>query len=162
MRDRSSLVDIRNLQIIAREMFKVHGDLSQLIFKERFNKRTLNYELRHLSQLTTQRVANVYKSSKNIACLGPKIWNIVPSKLKKMSITSFLKKQWNGLIETAHVDYVKGTYEILVLFKLKIYTGVYSDPSPAASMEFSVDYFCGKLRLGYLTGFLNTTLYVYL
>ena len=50
----------------------------------------------------------------------------------------------------------------MVLFKLRIYTGAYSDPNQTPSMELSVDYFCGKLCLGCLTGFLNMpTLYAY-
>ena len=45
VRDTFVSVHIRNLQILATKMFKVHGDLSAAIFKELFTKRTLNYEL---------------------------------------------------------------------------------------------------------------------
>ena len=73
-------------------MFKVQRDLSPSIFKKLFNKRTLNYELRHLSQFTVPRVESVYNRSESIACLGPKIWNMVPSELKKVPSTSSYKK----------------------------------------------------------------------
>ena len=73
-------------------MFKVYSDLSPLIFKELFHKRTLNYELRHLSQFTIPRIESVYNGSESIAYLGPKIWNMVPSELKAMSLISSFKK----------------------------------------------------------------------
>ena len=51
---------------------------------------------------------------------------------------------------------------LLVLFKLNICTTAYSDPDQAFSMELSVDYFLGKLRLGCLAGFLGIPrFYVY-
>ena len=56
LRDRSVSVHIKNLQILSTEMFKVQRDLSPPIFKEFFNKRTLNYELRHPSQFRIPRV----------------------------------------------------------------------------------------------------------
>ena len=73
VRERSVSVHVRNLQILATEIFKGHRDLSLPNFKELFNKRTLNYELRHPSQFTTRRVESVYNGSDSIASLGPKI-----------------------------------------------------------------------------------------
>ena len=93
VRDRSVSGHVRNLQILAIEMFKVHSDLSPPIFKELFHKRTSNYELRHPSQVTIPRIESVYNGSESIAYLGPKIWNMVPSELKEMSSISSFKKQ---------------------------------------------------------------------
>ena len=45
VRGRSVSVHVRNLQILATEVFKGHRNLSSPIFKELFNKRTLNDEL---------------------------------------------------------------------------------------------------------------------
>ena len=92
-RDRSILVHVRNLQILAIEMFKVHSGLSPPILKELFRKRTLKYKLRHPSQFTIPRIKSVYNGSESIAYLRPKIWNMVPSELKKILSFSFLKKQ---------------------------------------------------------------------
>ena len=85
VRDQSVSIYIRNLQILATEIFKAHRDLSPPIFKEPFNKRTLNYELQHPSQFAIARVESIYNGSKSIAYLGPKLWNMVPNKLKDMS-----------------------------------------------------------------------------
>ena len=73
VRERSVSVQVRNPQILATEILKGHRDLSLPNFKEFFNKRTLNYELRHPSQFTTTRVESVYNGSDSIASLGPKI-----------------------------------------------------------------------------------------
>ena len=92
VRDRSVSAQVRNLQILVMEMFKVYGDLSPPIFKEPFHKRTLNYELRHSSKFTISRIESVYNGSESIAYLGTKIWNMVPSELKEMSSISYFKK----------------------------------------------------------------------
>ena len=85
VRNRSVSAQVRNLQILVMEMFKVYGDLSPPIFKEPFHKRTLNYELRHPSKFTISRI-------ESIAYLGTKIWNMVPSELKEMSSISYFQK----------------------------------------------------------------------
>ena len=92
VRDKSVTVHVRNLEILAKEMFKAHRDLSPPISKELFNKRTLNYELRHPSQFTIPRIESVYNGYETIAYLGPKIWNMVSSELKEMSSISYFKK----------------------------------------------------------------------
>ena len=73
VRDRSVSVHVRNLQILAIEMFTVHSDLYLPIFQELFHKRTLNYELRHLSHFTIPRIESVYNGFESIAYLGSKI-----------------------------------------------------------------------------------------
>ena len=78
VRDISVSIHVRNLQILVTEILRVHRDLSPSIFKELFNKRTFNYELRHPSQFTIPRIETVYNGSESIAYLGPKIWNMVP------------------------------------------------------------------------------------
>ena len=45
-------------------MFIVHMDLSPPIFKELFNERKLDYELRHPSQFIMSREESVYNGSK--------------------------------------------------------------------------------------------------
>ena len=92
VRDRSVLIHIRNIQIVATEMNKFHRDLSPPIFKELFNKRSFNYELWHPSQFTIPRVESVYNVSESVACLGLKIRNMVPSESNEMSSISSFKK----------------------------------------------------------------------
>ena len=111
LRDRPVSVHIRNLEILATETIKGQRDLSPSIFKELFNKRTLNYELRHPRQLRIPRVESVYNGSESIVCLGPKIWNMVSSELEEMSSIIFFKKAIKECtLETVRVDYVGDTY----------------------------------------------------
>ena len=97
VRDRTFFVHKESLQILATKMVNIHGDLSPPIFKEIPNKRTFNYELRHLSQFIIPTVERVYNGFKSLACLGPKIRNMVPSELKEMSSIKYFKgaiKEW--------------------------------------------------------------------
>ena len=78
-------------------MVNIHRDLSPPIFKEISNKRTFNYELRHLSQFIIPTFERVYNGFKSLACLGPKIWNMVTSELKEKSSIKYFKgaiKEW--------------------------------------------------------------------
>ena len=81
------------------------------IFKDIFNKRTLNYELWLPSQFKIPRVESVYNGFESIACLEPTMWNMVQSELKEMwSLSSFNKaindaKQRNDTLVTIRVDY---------------------------------------------------------
>ena len=77
VRDRPVLIDVRNLQILAKQMFKVQRDLSPPILKEFFNNRTFNYKPRHLPQFTIPRVKSVYNRSESIAHVGRKKWNMI-------------------------------------------------------------------------------------
>lgn len=91
------------------------------ILEELFNKRNLKYEQRHPSQFTIPKVINIYNVPESLACLGAKIWNMVPSELKNILSKVLSKMQErNVVLGTVCVDYVKGTCEILVLFKLKV------------------------------------------
>ena len=92
VRDKSVTVHVRNLEILVTEIFKVHRDLSPPISKERFNKRTLSYELGHPSQFTIPRIESVYNGYESIAYLRPKTGNMVSSELKDMSSISYFKK----------------------------------------------------------------------
>ena len=78
-------------------------------------------------------------------------------------MNNFFLKSNKEILVNVRVHYVKDTYEILALFKLRIYlTRSYSHPDQTSSMELLVGYFCKKLRLGWLPGFLSLpTLYLY-
>ena len=95
-RDWSVSLHVRNLQILAMEMFNVHRDLSPPISNFSIREHlTMNYHISHNLQL--QELKSVYNGSESIACLGLNISNTVPSELMAMSsISSFKKviKEW--------------------------------------------------------------------
>ena len=65
---------------------------------EIFNKRNLTYHLRHTSHFSIPPVRSVYNGTESLSYLGPMIWDIVPTELKKVkSLSSFksgIKNWW--------------------------------------------------------------------
>ena len=96
-RDWSVPIHNRNLQILATEMFKVYNDVAPPIFTEIFNKRNPTYQLRHTSHFSIPPVTSVYNGTESLSFLGPMIWGIVPTELKKVKSLSGFKsgiKNW--------------------------------------------------------------------
>ena len=85
-RDGSVPIHNRNLQILATEIFKVYSNIAPPLFTEIFNKRNPNYQLRHTSHFSIPPVRSVYNGTESLSFLGPKIWDIVPTELKKSEI----------------------------------------------------------------------------
>ena len=83
--DKSVAIHTRNLQILATGVFKVHRNISPLIFGEIFHQRDINYNLRISSDFAIPNVRSVFHGSKSISYLGPKIWDIVLLELKELS-----------------------------------------------------------------------------
>ena len=95
---KSVTIHTRNLQILATEMFKVYRNISPPIFSEIFHRRDINYNLRINSDFAMPNVMSVFHGSESISYLGPKIWDIVPFKLKELTsvVVAFKKgiKEW--------------------------------------------------------------------
>ena len=90
-------IHTRNLQMLATEMFKVYRSMSPPIFSELFRGRDICYNLRSNSSFVVPHVKSVFHGSESISYLGPKIWDIVPLELKKLtSLNAFKKgiKKW--------------------------------------------------------------------
>ena len=97
LKDRSVSIHTKNLQVLATEMFKTYKNLSPPIFDEIFHRRDNNHNLRNCSYFTLPNVNTVYNGTESIRNLGPKIWNLIPNKLKQLdSVCSFKKeiKKW--------------------------------------------------------------------
>ena len=93
-KDGSVSVHNRNLQILATEMYKIKNDLSPLIVTELFEQRNeQHYDLRKNSQFTIPPIRTVYHGSESISFLGPKIWNILPDRLKNVNSIEAFKMQ---------------------------------------------------------------------
>ena len=72
--------------------------ISPLIVTERFEQRNEQYyDLRKNSQFTIPPIRIVYHGSESISFLGPKIWNILPDRLKNANSIEAFKiqiKKW--------------------------------------------------------------------
>ena len=90
-------IHTRNLQTLATEMFKVYKNLSPPIIADLFHVQQNNYNLRHDSYFAITNVKSVYYDMESLSNLGPRIWNLVPDKLKQLvDIHAFKKelKKW--------------------------------------------------------------------
>ena len=95
--DKSVPIYIKNLQVLATEMFKVYRNISPPIVRQLFQLRNNDYNLRQFPQFDSPNVISVFCGTESISFLGPKIWNIVPNEFKKeTSLDAFKKliKKW--------------------------------------------------------------------
>ena len=95
--DKSLQIQIKILQILAIEIFKVYRNISSAIVRQLFQSRNNDYNLRQFSQFELPNVRSVFCGTVSISFLGPKIWNIVPNEFKKeTSLHAFKKliKKW--------------------------------------------------------------------
>ena len=95
--DKSLQIQIKILQILAIEIFKVYRNISSAIVRQLFQSRNNDYNLRQFSQFELPNVRRVLCGTESISFLGPKIWNIVPNEFKKeTSLHAFKKliKKW--------------------------------------------------------------------
>ena len=96
-KDGSATRHTRNLQFLATEMFKVYKNLSPPIIADLFHVRQNNYNLRYDSYFAIPNVKSVYYGTESLSNLEPRIWNLVPDKLKQLvDIHAFKKeiKKW--------------------------------------------------------------------
>ena len=88
-KDKSVTIHIRNLQILAIELYKVVNNIVPEIIKGVFPLRENNvYELEN--PFKTRNVKTEMYGIQSLGYLGPKIWNIVPKELRQIEI-----KKWN-------------------------------------------------------------------
>ena len=97
-RDGSVPIHNRNLQILDTGMFKVFNNIAPPIFTEIFNKRNPSYQLRLNSHFSTPPFRSAYNGTESLSFLGLKIWDIVPTELKRVkSLNAFesgIKNWW--------------------------------------------------------------------
>ena len=101
-------------------MYKIKNDLSPLIVIELFEQRNeQHYDLRKNSQYTTHPIRTVHHGSESICFLGPKIWNILPDRLKNANSIGAFKMQIkkNGSQKIVYVGFARFMFKMLVLFK---------------------------------------------
>ena len=88
----SVIINHKDNQPLAIEMFKVKQKLCPEITSETFMERTNNqYNLQNRLDFIAFHVISVYHRRENTTYLGPKIWNIVPEQLKQKSSLNCFK-----------------------------------------------------------------------
>ena len=82
-KDDSVSIHHRNLQVLEREICKIHRGLSAEILRETFVPKTSSYNLRRNDTFEKHKVHSVYRGPEWLSFLGPKIWDLVPIELKQ-------------------------------------------------------------------------------
>ena len=89
---------MRNIQILATEMYKLVNNLSPTIMNRAFKlKSDSRYNLRQILQFSRSLVKSVYHGTENVSYLGPKISNILPDDYKTVQNLDTFKikiKKW--------------------------------------------------------------------
>ena len=86
-----------------------------------FNKRNPNYQLCHNSHFSIPPVRSAYRGTKSLPFLGPKIWDMEPTELKKMKTLSAFKSGIKNCWQTVDAGYVSDICQILVLYNVGSY-----------------------------------------
>ena len=92
-RDQSVTIHQRNLQALAISMYKVKNDLSTEIMKEIFPLVESSYNLRNVPNFRNYPIKTVTYGSETVSFLGPKIWNLVPTDIKREESLSGFKRK---------------------------------------------------------------------
>ena len=97
-KDDSVSIHMRNIQILATEMYKLVNNLSPPIMNRVFKLNSdSRYNLRQISQFSRSLVKSVYQRTESISYLGPKIWDIQPDDHKTIQNLDTFKikiKKW--------------------------------------------------------------------
>ena len=92
-KDKFVTIHHRNLQTLAYEIFKVKNNMAPEILTEIFLQKESNYSLRNSTALQGRSIKTVMYGSENISSFGPKIWDILPTELKKIVSATLFKKK---------------------------------------------------------------------
>ena len=119
-KDNSTTMHNRNIQLLATELFKVKNGLSSPFMNEIFVENAQHYyDLRKKTEFKRNHVKTVYNGTKTLTFWRPRIWEIVPGYIKKVTALRNLNwKQNYGIQKTVHAGYAKGSYHKLVFYNI--------------------------------------------
>ena len=83
----------KNLQILATEIYKTKNDLGPKIMKDTFQFIQKPYNLRNDPELKRRRNRTVYFGTENIFLLAPKIWELIPSDIRRANSLEIFKEK---------------------------------------------------------------------
>ena len=92
-KDGSVAIHTRNFQTLAIEIFNVYKNLSKGIKVDIFHLRQNNDNLKHNLYFAIPNVKFVHHGTESLSYLGPRIWNLVPDKLKHLIDAHAFKRE---------------------------------------------------------------------
>ena len=110
-KDSSVSIYIRNLQVLATELFRARKSLSPTIVQNIFRTNEPAYSLRRDTIFESRRIQTQRYSIESLTYLGPKIWPQVPNEIKEYaSLSVFKNKIKNWRPKFPHANYAKHTW----------------------------------------------------
>ena len=94
---KSVTIHHRNLQMLATELYKVLHGFTPELMKVIFKKRNVTKNFRKTSTFETRNIKSVYNGSETISFIGPKLWELLRSKIKDPENLNIFKsniKSW--------------------------------------------------------------------
>ena len=86
-------MDNKNIQCLAIELYKVFNYISPDIMKYVFSLSTSsNYSIRSRRTFTIRSVKTVYYRTESLSYLAPKVWKLIPNKIKSLENLPKFKK----------------------------------------------------------------------
>ena len=85
-KDRAVTIHHRNLQTLAYEIFTVKKNMAPEVLTEIVPQKESNYSPRNSTMLQSRSIKTVMYGSETISSLGPKIWDILPTELKRICL----------------------------------------------------------------------------
>ena len=117
-KDSSVSIHIRNLQILATEIFKARNNLSPLIVQNIFRTIEPAYSLRRDTIFESHRIQTQRYGIESLTYLGPKLWSQVPSEIKEShSLADFKNKikNWRPkLLPMQIMQNIRGKFRIFM------------------------------------------------
>ena len=90
-KNNSTALHNRNIQLLATELFKVKNGLSPAFMNEVFVENAQHYyNLTKKTEFKRNNVKAVYNRTETLTFLGPRIWEIMPDYIKKVTASSNL------------------------------------------------------------------------
>ena len=116
----------RNFRTLAIEMYKIYHGISPITMNAIFTLRHQykaprhQYNLRNETYFDVPKVRTVNHGSESVRYLGSKIWEIIPTHIKRLDIIDKFKMLLkNGNQNLVHVDYAKSIYKIQATCRLQ-------------------------------------------
>ena len=91
--DKSVKIHQKNLQMLATEIYKVKNDLGPKTMADIFHFVEKPYNLRNNSIIQGQANRSVYFETESISSLVPKLWELIPSEIKRAKSLNIFKEK---------------------------------------------------------------------
>ena len=91
--DKLVKIHLKNLQILATEIYKIKNDLGPKFMTDIFHIVEKPYYLRNNSIIQRQANRTVYFGTESISSLAPKIWELIPNEIKSAKLLNIFKEK---------------------------------------------------------------------